>query len=188
MAKCPHCGEVVAAGQETCFACGQKIRARVRRHERPHNAAVFVFAGLLLVAVTVGTIIMSSGRAKRARSEAIRQEQELRKEADRAAAQAKRDSARAAVRSDAAGMLAQEVNDIEARFELVRKQVVRDQPSPDQAKLISQIGSELTGLRQLVVTMEGQTGAPADSLKEDLRDGERRVRTLISALSRASKK
>jgi predicted nucleic acid-binding Zn-ribbon protein len=188
MAKCPHCGEVVVKGQETCFACGQKVRARVRRAERPHNAAVFVFAGLLLLAVTVGIIIMSSGRAKRARSEAVRQEQQLRKEADRAAAQAKRDSARAAVRNDAAGMLIQEVNDIEARFELVRKQVVRDQPSPAQAKLISQISSELTSLRQLVVTMEGQSGAPADSLKEGLRDGERRVRTLISALSRASKK
>ncbi len=188
MAKCPHCGEVVAAGQETCFACGQKIRARVRRHERPHNAAVFVFAGLLVVAVTVGIIIMNSGRAKRARSEAVRQEQALRREADRAAAQARRDSARAAVRNDAAGMLVQEVNDIEARFELVRKQVVRDQPSPEQAKVISQISRELTGLRQLVATMEGQSGAPADSLKDQLRDGERRVRTLISALSRASKK
>jgi hypothetical protein len=36
--------------------------------------------------------------------------------------------------------------------------------------------------------MEGQSGAPADSLKDQLRDGERRVRTLISALSRAAKK
>jgi hypothetical protein len=178
----------VTKGQETCFACGQKIRARVRHAARPHNAAVFVFAGLLIVAVTVGIIIMNSGRAKRARSEAVRQEQALRREADRAAAQAKRDSARAAVRNDATGMLVQEVNDIEARFELVRKQVVRDQPSPEQAKVISLISRELTGLRQLVVTMEGQSGAPADSLKDQLRDGERRVRTLISALSRAAKK
>jgi predicted nucleic acid-binding Zn-ribbon protein len=188
MAKCPHCGEVVAEGQETCFACGQKVRARVRRAKRPHNAAVFVFAGLLVVAVAVGIIIMNSGRARRARSEAVRQEQALRDEADRAAAQAKRDSTRAAVRNDAASMLVQEVNDIEARFDLVRKQVVRDQPSPEQAKVISQISRELTGLRQLIATMEGQSGPPADSLKDQLRDGQRRVRTLISALSRASKR
>ncbi len=188
MAKCPHCGEPVTKGQETCFACGQKIRARVRRHERPHNAAVFVFAGVLLLAVTAGIIIMNSGRAKRARSEAKRQEQALRKEANRAAAQAKRDSARAAARNDAAGMLLQEVNDIESRFELVRKRVVRDQPSPAQAKLISQISSNVTRLRQLAVTLAGQSGAPADSLKEELRDGERAVRTLISGLSRASKR
>jgi hypothetical protein len=85
-------------------------------------------------------------------------------------------------------MLVQEVNDIESRFELVREQVVRDQPSPTQAKLISQIGSELTRLRQLAVTVAGQSDAAADSLKGELRDGERTVRTLISALSRASKK
>ena len=188
MAKCPHCGEVVTKGQETCFAFGQKVRARVRRAERPHNAAIFVFAGVLAIAAIVGIMVMSSGRAKRARNEARRQEQALRRETDRAAAQAKRDSARADGRNDAAGMLVQEVNDIESRFELVRKQVVRDQPSPAQAKLISQISSNVTRLRQLAVTLAGQSGAPADSLKEELRDGERRVRTLISALSRASKR
>jgi len=188
MARCPHCGEPVAKGQERCFACGQKIRGGRYRGERPHNAAIFVFAGVLAIAAIVGIIIMNSGRAKRARSEARRQEQALRKEADRAAARAKRDSARAAARNDVAGMLVQEVNDIESRFELVREQVVRDQPSPTQAKLISQIGSELTRLRQLAVTVAGQSDAAADSLKGELRDGERTVRTLISALSRASKK
>ena len=188
MARCPHCGEPVTRGQETCFACGQEIRARVRRHERPHNAAVFVFAGVLVLAVAAGIIIMNSGRARRARTEAIRQEQALRREADRAAAQAKRDSARAAARDNVAGMLVEEVNDIEARFKLVRKQVVRDQPSPDQAKVISQISRELTSLRQLAETMAGLSGAAADSLKDQIRDGQRRARTLISALSRASKR
>jgi len=188
MPKCPHCGEVVAEGQETCFACGQKVRARVRRHARPHNAAVFVFAGLLVLAVTVGIIIMNSGRAKRARSEARRQEQALHREAGRAAAQAKHDSARAAARHDAAGMLVQEVNDIESRFNLVRKKVVENQPSPAQAKLISQISTEIATLRRLTATMGSQPNAANDSIKEELRDGERLVRSLISALSRAPKK
>jgi predicted nucleic acid-binding Zn-ribbon protein len=188
MAKCPHCGEVVADGQETCFACGQKIRARVRRHERPHNPLIFVFVGLLVLAVVVGTIVMISGRAKRASSEAYRQEQAQIEEAARAAAQAKRDSARAAVRNDAAGMLVQEVNDIEARFNLVRKQVVEQQPSPSQAKLISQISSEIATLRQLTATMSSQPSAANDSIQEQLRDGERTVRSLISSLSRAPKK
>ena len=147
-----------------------------------------MFAGLLVVIVAVGIIIMNSGRARRARGEAIRQEQALREEADRAAAQAKRDSARAAARNDATGMLVQEVNDIEARFEVVRKQVVRDQPSPKQAEVISQISRELTSLRQLIAAMEGESDPPADSLKDQIRDGQRRVRTLISALSRASKR
>jgi predicted nucleic acid-binding Zn ribbon protein len=188
MTRCPHCGEPVTKGQETCFACGQQVRARVRRAKRPHSAAVFAFAGLLVIAVAVGIIIMNSGRARRARSEAIRQEQEQRREAEHAAAQAKRESARAVARNNASIMLVQEVDDIEARFELVRKQVVRDQPSPEQAKVISQINRELADLRQLIVTMEGQSGPAADSLKDPVRDGQRRVRTLISALSRASKR
>jgi len=188
MAKCPHCGEVVADGQETCFACGQKIRARVRRHERPHNAAVFVFAAVLVLATIIGIIIMVSGRAKRTSSEAYRQQQAQIEEAARAAAQAKRDSARAAVRNDVTGMLVQEVNDLEARFNLVRGQVVKDQPGPAQAKLISQISAEVARLRQLTTTIAGQPGAASDSLKEQLRDGERTVRSLISNLSRAPKK
>jgi len=188
MRKCPHCGEAVAEGQETCFACGQKIRARVRRHERPHNAAVFVFAGLLVLGVIVGIIIMNSGRAKRTRSEAYRQQQAQIEEAARAAAQAKRDSARTAARNDATGMLVQEVNDLESRFNLVRKQVVEKQPSPSQAKLISQISAEIATLRQLTATMGSEPSAANDSIKGQIRDGERTVRSLISALSRAPKK
>ena len=85
-------------------------------------------------------------------------------------------------------MLVQEVNDLEARFNLVKGQVVKDQPSPAQAKLISQIGSEIAVLRQLTAAIASQPQAPNDSLKEQLRDGERTVRSLISALTRAPKK
>jgi hypothetical protein len=188
MPKCPHCGEAVVEGQETCFACGQKIRARGRRHERPHNAAVFVFAAVLVLAVTIGIIVVNSGRVKRARSDAYRQQQAQVEEAARAAAQAKRDSARAAVRNDAAGMLVQEVNDIEARFNLVRKQVVEKEPSPAQAKLISQISAEIATLRQLTASVGSEPSAANDSIQEKLRDGQRAVRSLISALTRAPKK
>jgi predicted nucleic acid-binding Zn ribbon protein len=188
MPKCPHCGEAVTVGQETCFACGQKIRARVRRQERPHNPLIFVFVGLLVLAVVVGAIVMISGRGKRASSEAYRQQQALIQEAARAAAQAKRDSARAAVRNDATGMLVQEVNDIEARFNSVSRQVVEKEPSPAQAKLIAEINAEIVKLRQLTATAGSGPSAANDSIKEALRDGERTVRSLISALSRAPKK
>jgi len=188
MAKCPHCGEVVASGQETCFACGQKVRARVRRHDRPHNAGVFVIAGVLVIVALVGIILMVSSRSKQTGSEARRQEQARIKDSIRNAAQVKRDSARAAARSDVAAMLADEVDKLEQRFEIVRSEVVKDQPSPAQAKLISQIRTEVTRLRQLAVTIAERPRPAGDSLRTQLRDGERAVRTLISDLSRAPKK
>jgi hypothetical protein len=187
MRKCPHCGEIMSKGQETCFACGQHFRERAHRGERPHNPLIFMLAGLLVLAAIIGILIMVSGRAKRKSGEAYRQQQAQIAEAARVAAQAKRDSARATARNDEASMLAQEVNDIDSRFQLVRGQVVRDQPNPAQAKLISQISAEVAKLRQLTTTIAGQPGAVSDSLKEQLRDGERTVRSLISALSRAPK-
>jgi len=186
--KCPHCGETMTRGQEVCFACGQHIRERGHRGGRPHNPLILVSVGVLAVAAIIGVILMLSARARGASSEARRLEQERVEEEARVAAQAKRDSTRAAIRGDVAGMLIQEVNDLEARFRLVHKQVVEGQPSPAQAKLISQIGSEISALRQLTAAIAGQPDAPNDSLKEQLRDGERAVRTLISSLSRASKK
>jgi len=178
----------MSKGQEICFACGQHFRERAHRRERPHNQLVLVLTGVLVLAAIVGVIVMVAGRGRRASSQAYRQQQAQIEEAARAAAQAKRDSARAAVRDDATGMLVQEVNDLEARFNLVKGQVVKDQPSPAQAKLISQIGSEIAVLRQLTAAIASQPQAPNDSLKEELRDGERTVRSLISALTRAPKK
>ncbi len=178
----------MSKGQEICFACGQHFRERAHRRERPHNQLVLVLTGVLVLAAIVGVIVMVAGRGRRASSEAYRQQQAQIEEAARAAAQAKRDSARAAVRDDATGMLVQEVNDLESRFNLVKGQVVKDQPSPAQAKLISQIGSEITVLRQITAAIASQRQAPVDSLTEELRDGERTVRSFISALSRAPKK
>jgi hypothetical protein len=176
-------------GQEICFACGQHIRERAHpRGERPHNVLILVLTGVLALAAIVGIIVMIAGRGRRMSSEAYRQQQAQIAEAARAAAQAKRDSARAAVRNDATGMLVQEVNDLESRFNLVRGQVVKDQPSPAQAKLISQISAEVAALRQLTAIIAGQPDSATDNLKEQLRDGERTVRSLISALSRAPKK
>ena len=188
MAKCPHCGEVVVKGQETCFACGQKVRTRARRGARPVNPAVFVFAGVLLLAGTVGIIIVNSGRARQARSDVRKQEQARVKDSIRDAIQAQRDSARAVARTDATAILVDEVNKLEQRFDIVRREVVKDQPSPAQAKLISEIRSEVVRLRQLAVTIAGQPGPRGDSLKLQLRDGERVVRTLISNLTRAPRK
>jgi predicted nucleic acid-binding Zn ribbon protein len=188
MARCPHCGETMAKGQETCFACGQHIRERAHRRKQPVNTMVVVLASALVLIAIVGVVIMSSGRARRSRAEAHKREQARIRDSARAAVQARRDSARAVARSDATAILSSEIDKLEQRFNIVREQVVKEQPSPAQAKLISQIRSEVAALRQLVVSISEQPGPRSDSLRSLLRDGERTVRTLISSLSRAPKK
>lgn len=188
MPKCPHCGESMAKGQEVCFACGQHVRERAHRFVLPHNPLVLVFAGVLVVGASVGMFVIASARSRRAASEARMEEQARIEEAARAEVQAQRDSARATARHDAAAALVAEVDDLESRSALVRKQVVKGQPSPAQARLISQLNAEIGRLRQLTAAIAGQPDAANDSLKAEVRDGLRQVRTLISALSRAPKK
>ena len=188
MRKCPHCGEVMAKGQEICFACGQHFRERGHSGERPHSRVVFILVGVLVLAVIIGAVFVVAGRPRRAAAEARRQEQAQLEEAARVAAEAKRDSTRAAVRSDATGALLQEVTDLESRFNIVRKEVVRERPSAAQAKLISQCGAELGRLRKLVAAIGDGPDSARDSLRSELLDGERTVRSLISALIRAPKK
>ncbi len=178
----------MAEGQTVCFACGQHVRERAHRRILPHNPLVFVFAAVLVVGAVVGMIVIASVRSRRATNEARTAERARVEEAARAEVQAKRDSTRAAARDGAAAALVAEVNDLESRFELVRKQVVKGQPSSAQARLISQLNSEMAALRQLTTTIASQPDAPNDSLLAEVREGERQVRTLISALSRAPKK
>jgi len=186
--KCVHCGEAVDKGQELCFACGQKARGRVRRHGQPVNASIFLFAGALVLVVAVGFIIMHSGRTKQTRSEAQKQRQAQLRDSSREATRARRDTVKATIRSQVAAVLTDEIDKIDQRFNLVRQQVVKDKPSPAQTKLITQIRTEIIRLRQLTVTVVDQPGTKGDSIKAQVRDGERVVRNLISDLGRAPKK
>jgi sensor domain CHASE-containing protein len=178
----------MAEGQEICFACGQHVRERAHRLVLPHNRLVLVLAGVLVVGAFVGMFVVASARSRRAASEARTEEQARIEEAARAEVQAKRDSARAVARDAAAAALVAEVDDIDSRFALVRKQVVKDQPSPAQARLVSQLNAEIAALRELTTTIASRPDAANDSLKAEVREGLRQARTLISALSRAPKK
>jgi predicted nucleic acid-binding Zn ribbon protein len=188
MSKCPHCGEPVTKDQERCFACGQKAHARVRRVDQPVNPSIFLFAGALVLVVVVGLIVVNSGRAKRMRSDVQQQQQARVRDSIREATLARRDTAKVVARNEADAVLTDEIDKLDQRFSLVRQQTIKDQPSPVQAKLVAQIRAEIIRLRQLAVTVTGQPGPKGDSIKVQVRDGERKVRNLLSDLSRAPKK
>jgi len=188
MAQCPHCGESVAKEQETCFACGQKVRTRAYRAGQQASPAILILAGGLVLAGIVGVILVSAGRTRRARIAAAEQERAYVRDSVRGAARARRDTAKLAARSAAATALTGEIDKLEHRFNLVRRQVIKDQPSPAQTKLVAQISAEIARLRQLGVGVGDQTGSKSDSVRDEIRDGARTVRALISDLSRVPKK
>jgi predicted nucleic acid-binding Zn-ribbon protein len=187
MARCPHCGEPVDKGQERCFACGQKVHARLHRGERPLNPAIFVFAGALVLAGIIGIIIVSASRSRRARQEVRHQQQARAQDSIREAKRARRDTAKAAARSEELQRQTEELDKLDLRFGLVQQQAVKGQPSPEQAKLISQIRTEMGRLRQLATFLSVEPRPKPDTIKDKLREGERAVRNLISDLSRAPK-
>jgi hypothetical protein len=188
MARCPHCGEPVSAGQERCFACGQKVRSRGRQHRAPVNGLLIAGAAGLFVIAIVGFIIIQSGAKSRSAKE--REQAELARVQDsvRAANRAARDTSRTANRDDLAAGLAEELARIEQRFNRTRAEVVKGQPSSAQQRIISDFNNEFGRLRGVSMALSGATPAKRDSLSALLRDGQRRLRTLVSDLARAPKK
>jgi hypothetical protein len=160
----------------------------VRSGEKPVNPLIFLFAGVLVVAGIVGVIVVSAGRGKKVKAEAQLRELTRIQDSVRAVNRARRDTVKVAAQTGAAAVLADEIDKLDQRFSLVRQQVIKDQPSPAQAKLVAQIRDQIVRLRQLAATVTNQPGSGPDSTRSLIRDNERIVRDLISDLSRAPKK
>jgi hypothetical protein len=102
---------------------------------------------------------------------------------------AKRDTMKVTSENAETRALADELDKLDQRFNNVRQQVVKgDRPGSEQTRIISQVRTELGRLRGIASSVELASGARADSLKQQVRDGERTVRALISDLGRAPKK
>jgi len=189
MPKCPHCGEPVDAGQETCFACSQKVRVRQRRNPRPANPIIFIIPGLAILVGAAALIISASAAGKKNAALAQKHELERVQDSVRRANRARSDTAKAANQKvDDARRLQQDIDKQEARLNSVRQDVVTGQPTRDQSRLIAQARSELSRLRQLAATMTLATKqADQDKIRADVRNGQRRLRDVISELARAPK-
>lgn len=188
MARCPHCGEPVTAKQERCFACGQKIRTRGYRHRSPVNGLLIVVAGALFVVAIVGFVLIQSGAKTRTAKE--RESAELARVQDsvRAANRARQDAAREQNRDELALGLTAELAQIEQRFNRTRGEVVKGEPSPAQARIISEFNAEASRQRGMAKALGGASPARRDSISVLMRDGQRRMRTLVSSLARAPRK
>ena len=189
MPKCPHCGEPVDAGQETCFACGQKVRRRRRQDARPTNPLIFVGAGAVMLIAAIGIIVAASG-SSRNRAIAVKKAAEERvKDSVRKANRARQDTIKKATeKSQEERDINDELNKQDDRLRSVMREVIKDKPTEEQARLIGLAQSQLGRLRQVAGTMPlATTTEERERIKLSIRDGERQLRGTISDLTRAPK-
>lgn len=181
MARCPHCGEPVADRQETCYACGHKVRARGYRAEHHVNPLIFVAAGLIVVLVLGGLWMIRANTAKkqaalRAEEEAVRVQDSVRR-ADRQWL----DALRVAERDDEVRAITAELDDVEARFRSVRVRVAA-RPSPQQKRIIARVEAELELLRYSAVVLASSAETEKQALRDSIQTGTRHVQDLTKEL------
>jgi hypothetical protein len=181
MARCPHCGEPVADRQETCYACGHKVRARGYKAEHHVNPLVFVAAGLVVVLVLGGLWMIRNNAAKKQAAQVAEEEVLRAQDSTRRANRDWLDAERVAKEDNEVRALAVELDDMEGRLKSVRLRVAAN-PSPRQESIIRTAERQLALLREAAIVLgvlpEGERQAKRDSIQA----GERRVEDLTKEL------
>lgn len=186
--NCPHCGEPVRVGQDKCYACGQNIRARGYRTKQRVNPFVFIIAGVVaVVAVVAGIVTFSSAGRKQAVLKVHLEEQRV-QDSVRNSNRQMQTQVREQKRDDATQAAIDELAAIEARYNEVKTQVVKDQASSAQQYIINQFTAELSRLKGLAGTIGATEPDKREAVRNQIRDGERKLRAFISDLPRAAKK
>ncbi len=184
MALCPHCGETMAEGQKTCYACGQHVRTRAYRHEHRVNPIIFIAAGLAVVSVLV-VLWLSSANAARKQAALIAEEEVLRaQDSARRVAHQWQDAERAAAEDDEVRAFALEFEDIEGRFNSVRLRVAAN-PTPRQESIIGLVESGLALLRESAVVLASSPDSEKPTVRDSIQAGMRRLEDLTKELAKA---
>jgi hypothetical protein len=186
MPKCPHCGEPVYRGQDRCYACGQKTSAaRMSGRQKPVRPQVFVIGGAALVVAVIAIILFAPGRRTEQKARAAKAQLERVQDSVR---KANREQQVQVSGDKEVDRLNEELAGLEQRFERVQLDAVGQSPSPGQLKLVSEIKTELGRLRQTAAGMVFAKPEDKGAVADTVRAGARRVRGLISDLTRVPKK
>jgi hypothetical protein len=181
MAKCPHCGETMADGQETCYACGQHVRVRGYRHQRRANPIVIIAAFFAVISV-LGILWFTRAKAARTQAALLAEEEALRVEdSTRRAAREWQDAEKFAENDVEARAFYLEFDDIESRFNSVRLRVAAS-PSPQQESIIGLADAELALLRRTTVVLASSPDTEKQTLRDSIQTGMRRLEDLTREL------
>jgi hypothetical protein len=181
MARCHHCGEPVATGQEYCYACGQKARTRAYRQEHHVNPFVYVGVGLVVV-VVLGSLLLMRANAARKQAALAAEAESLRvQDSTRRASHRWQTMLQVAQNDAEARSLTADLDDIDSRFQSVRMRVA-SHPSPVQERIISQQEAELARLRESIVVLASADEDKKPEQRDRIQAGKQRLEDLTKEL------
>ncbi|MGQ9678592.1 MAG: zinc ribbon domain-containing protein [bacterium] len=185
--RCPHCGEPVQRGQETCFACGEKLKVRRFRRGQIFDLRILILVAALAVVGLSGLLVfhlrgrkteLKTGQKKRSPKVQKGQvvtastDDTVRQPADRADIERARE----------------QLDRLEKRYATVKSQVVGENPTPEQRELMAQIDRKLSIFQRRVGEYAGAIKSQQkQSLQKELNAQQREINNLISRFSRAPK-
>ncbi len=194
--RCPHCGEPVRPGQETCFACGEKLRARHFRRPQNFDVRIVIFGVALLVVGIVGFLIVqlrgSATVTKEVNRKSIKQvsENKSRKPAFKQDTMGgvSADTIRLVTAAVEVARAREQLERLKKRYETVKGQVLGESPTPEQRDLMALIDRELTLFQRKIGEFAGSlTAQRKQALEKEIAAQQREINNLISKFSRAPK-
>jgi hypothetical protein len=183
LARCPHCGESIADGQEECYACGQHVRKRrAYQHERHINPLVYVGAGLIVVIVLGALLISRNNTARKQAVLAAEAETQRVQDSTRRASHQWLTMLQVAQDDPEARSLVADLDDIDSRFQSVRMRVA-SHPSPAQESVISRQEAELARLHETIVILASAEGEKRQAQRDSIEAGKQRLEELTRELA-----
>jgi predicted nucleic acid-binding Zn ribbon protein len=194
--RCPHCGEPVRPGQETCFACGEKLRARHFRRQQNFDVRIVIFGVALLVVGLVGFLIVQLGGSAAVTKEGNRKSIEQ-VSGNKSRKPAFKHDTMGGLSADTIRLVTDAVEVVRAReqlerlrkrYETVKGQVLGESPTPEQRDLMALIDRELTLFQRKIGEFAGSlTAQRKQALEKEIAAQQREINNLISKFSRAPK-
>ncbi|MBN2465898.1 hypothetical protein JXD38_09800 [candidate division WOR-3 bacterium] len=182
MVRCPHCGESIADGQEHCYACGQHVRRRrAYQHEHRVNPLVFVGAGLIVVLVLGGLLMLRNKAAKKQAALTAAEEMQRVQDSTRRASHQWQTMVQFARNDAEARSLVADLDAIDSRFQSVRMRVA-SHPSPPQESIIRQQEAGLARLHEAIIILASADEDKKPEQRDSIEAGKQRLEALTREL------
>ncbi len=194
--RCPHCGEPVRPGQETCFACGEKLRAKHFRRQKTFDIRIVIFGAALVVIGLIGFwVVHLSGQkatAQKSKTKSVQQVGAKRSRTPLSITSKVRDSApdtsRLRTDDEEVTRAKEQLERLKKRYETVKSQVLGESPTPEQQDLMAQIDRGLSTFQRTIFELTGSLNSQRrQDLEKEIAEQQREINNLISKFSRAPK-